>query len=163
MQLIKDNAVVADDWQFIPRDHEGDLPAGKLLVPLEQWLALRNDPGENRQLAPWIDSDEEVEPVAEQLLDEPLVAVHFPVFMDGRGFSTGRLLRERYGFQGELRAIGHVIRDQLFYLKRCGFNAFSLRDGTDLKAALDSLEDFSVAYQGATDNPEPLFRRRNGE
>lgn len=159
-KLIKGNVIVDNEWQLIPADFSGDLPQGKLLVPLAQWLELKNAPAEGQTLAPWIDSEEEVEPVAAELLSAPLIAVHFPTFMDGRGFSTARLLRERFGYQGELRAVGYVIQDQLFFLKRCGFDAFDLREGTDLEAALASLNDFTVTYQAATDNPEPLFRKR---
>ncbi|KJS04219.1 MAG: oxidoreductase [Gammaproteobacteria bacterium BRH_c0] len=159
-RLIKGNVIVDNEWQLIPADLSGDLPQGKLLVPLAKWLELKDAPVEGQTLAPWIDSEEEVEPVAAELLSAPLIAVHFPTFMDGRGFSTARLLRERFGYQGELRAVGYVIQDQLFFLKRCGFDAFDLREGTDLEAALASLNDFTVTYQAATDNPEPLFRKR---
>jgi uncharacterized protein (DUF934 family) len=107
----------------------------------------------------WIDSDEEVEDIGEKANMFPVIAINFPSFTDGRGFTAGRLLRERYGYNGQLRAIGHVIRDQLFYLKRCGFDAFQLREGTDLEEALKSLNDFSVTYQGDADDPNPLFRR----
>jgi uncharacterized protein (DUF934 family) len=89
-----------------------------------------------------------------------LVAVNFPQFTDGRGYSSARLLRERYGWRGELRAIGDVFRDQLFYLARCGFDAFALRQGEDAQAALAAFDDFSDAYQTAADRPLPLFRRR---
>ena len=80
--------------------------------------------------------------------------------MDGRGYSIARLLRERYGWRGELRAIGDVLRDQLFYLTRCGFDAFELRAGQDAQAALTALADFSEAYQSSVERPQPLFRRR---
>lgn len=160
-QLIKGNAIVDDCWQFIPRDHEGALPdEGHLLVPLEHWQALSDEDRWNERFAPWIDSDQEVEEVADDLLQEPLVAIHFPSFTDGRGFSTAQILRNRYDYHGELRAIGYLIQDQLFYLKRCGFDSIQLREGTDLEAALKSLEIFSEAYQTSADTPEPLFRRR---
>jgi len=88
------------------------------------------------------------------------VDVHFPRFTDGRGYSLARLLRERYGYQGELRAVGDVHRDQLFYLSRVGFDAFLLRDGEDGEGALAALRDFSEAYQASVERPQPLFRRR---
>ena len=86
--------------------------------------------------------------------------VNFPQFTDGRGYSIARLLRERYGWRGELRAIGDVLRDQLFYLSRCGFDAFALRDDQDPHAALTAFDDFSEAYQASVERPQPLFRRR---
>ena len=75
------------------------------------------------------------------------VEVHFPKFGDGRGFSIGRLLRERYGYEGELRAVGHLTRDHLLYLERCGFDAFELRAGEDAAEALAGFEVFSTRYQ----------------
>jgi uncharacterized protein (DUF934 family) len=75
------------------------------------------------------------------------VEVNFPKFGDGRGYSIGRLLRTRYGYRGELRAVGAVARDNLQYLERCGFDSFLLRDGEDPREALRGFEDFSVSYQ----------------
>src|SRR3954462_11092666 len=86
--------------------------------------------------------------------------VHFPKFGDGRGFSIGRLLRERYGYKGDLRAVGPLTRDHLFFLESCGFDAFELRDGEDPHAALAAFDDFSEAYQASPARPQPLFRRR---
>jgi uncharacterized protein (DUF934 family) len=89
------------------------------------------------------------------------VEVNFPKFGDGRGFSLGRLLRERYGYRGELRAVGHITRDLLFYLESCGFDAFELRAGEDPHEALAGFEDFSEAYAASVARPQPLFRRRS--
>src|SRR6184192_2725366 len=88
------------------------------------------------------------------------VEVHFPKFGDGRGFSIGRLLRERYGYKGELRAVGHITRDHLFFMESCGFNAFELREGEDPHEALAAFNDFSESYQASPARPQPLFRRR---
>ena len=88
-----------------------------------------------------------------------LVAVHFPSFTDGRGYSTARLLRERYGYAGELRAFGDVGRDQLYLLRQAGFDAFAFDAGRDADAALAGLGDFSDGYQ-ATALRTPWFRRR---
>jgi uncharacterized protein (DUF934 family) len=84
---------------------------------------------------------------AARLAHAQRVEVEFPKFGDGRGFSLGRLLRERHGYRGELRAVGQITRDHLLALERCGFDAFELRDGEDPRAALASFEDFSHAYQ----------------
>jgi uncharacterized protein (DUF934 family) len=89
------------------------------------------------------------------------VEVDFPKFGDGRGFSIGRLLRERHGYKGELRAVGHITRDHLPFLERCGFDAFELRDGEDPVEALASFEVFSDSYQGTVVEAKPLFRRRS--
>jgi uncharacterized protein (DUF934 family) len=98
--------------------------------------------------------------VAGRLARMARVEVHFPKFGDGRGFSIGRLLRERYGYKGELRAVGHITRDHLFFLESCGFDAFELREGEDPHAALAAFEDFSESYQASVTRPQPLFRRR---
>ncbi|MEX0638431.1 MAG: DUF934 domain-containing protein [Burkholderiales bacterium] len=88
------------------------------------------------------------------------IAVRFPAFGDGRGYSIARLLRERYGYRGELRAIGEVARDHLYFMAQCGFDAFQLREGEDPREALAAFDDFSEAYQASAARPQPLFRRR---
>jgi len=97
---------------------------------------------------------------ADRLGTAARVEVNFPKFGDGRGYSIGRLLRERYGYRGELRAVGHITRDLLFYLESCGFDAFELRPGEDPQEALAGFDDFSEAYQASVARPLPLFRRR---
>ena len=91
-----------------------------------------------------------------------LIAVEFPAFTDGRGYSTATLLRERYGYKGELRAIGEVARDHLHAMAQCGFDSFLLREGEDAQAALAAFDDFSEQYQATVARPSPLFRRRAG-
>ena len=98
--------------------------------------------------------------VAGELATASRVEVNFPKFGDGRGFSIGRLLRERYGYKGELRAVGQITRDHLFFLESCGFDAFELRDGEDAAEALAAFDDFSESYQASPARPTPLFRRR---
>lgn len=88
------------------------------------------------------------------------VEVNFPSLADGRGYSIARLLRERYGYGGELRAVGDVQRDQLLYLARCGFNAFLLRKHEDADDALAAFGELSESYQASAAQPQPLFRRR---
>ena len=98
--------------------------------------------------------------VAAALGEARVVAVRFPKFGDGRAYSIARLLRERYGYKGELRAIGEIGRDHLYYLSQCGFDAFELRAGEDPEEALAGFGDFSTSYQSTTAQPLPLFRRR---
>ena len=163
--IIKHWQIVADSWQLLKPAADGSSssvpPAGDVIVPLAFWLeqrdALLSRAG---RLGVWLDSHEDPARIAQDLRLFALVAVNFPQFTDGRGYSIARLLRERYGWQGELRAIGDVFRDQLFYLARCGFDAFALRQGEDAQAALSAFADFSDAYQTAADRPLPLFRRR---
>ena len=98
--------------------------------------------------------------VAARLPKVSLLEINFPKFGDGRGFSIARLLRERYGYKGELRAVGQVARDHLHYMEQCGFDAFLLRDGEDVAEALAAFDDFSEHYQASVAQPVPLFRRR---
>lgn len=141
------------------------IPGGRVIVPLSVWLGRRNELAPRLaagQLGVWLDSFEEPEALVasvDRINDLAVIAVNFPKFIDGRGFSVGRLLRERYGFRNELRAIGDVLRDQIFFFKRCGFDAYKLRADRDMQDALASLRDFSEPYQGAVDEPRPLFRR----
>lgn len=141
------------------------IPGGKVIVPLSVWLGRRAELEMRLQageLGVWLDSFEEPETLVaavENINRFAVIAVNFPKFIDGRGYSVGRLLRERYGFCNELRAIGDILRDQLFFLKRCGFDAYKLRVDRDLQDALTGLKDFSDPYQGAVDEPRPLFRR----
>ena len=100
--------------------------------------------------------------LAERLPGLKLIAINFPKYGDGRGYSIARLLRERYGYKGELRAIGVVARDHLQLMVQCGFDSFQLREGEDAQAALAGLEDFTEAYQANAAQPVPLFRRRAG-
>jgi uncharacterized protein (DUF934 family) len=89
-----------------------------------------------------------------------VIAINFPKFGDGRGYSIARLLRERYGFKGELRAVGEVARDHLHAMEQCGFDAFQLREGENPQEALTAFGDFTEHYQATTAQPLPLFRRR---
>lgn len=98
--------------------------------------------------------------IADRLAGAARVEIDFPKFGDGRGYSSARLLRERYGYRGELRAVGAVARDLLLYMESCGFDAFLLQDGEDPQEALAGFDDFSDAYQTSVTRPSPLFRRR---
>lgn len=161
-KIIKDQSVVEDDWTVIAKDHQGALPQGQVLLPLGYWLTNRDtlaNGSRANNVGLWLDSDEDVAVIGGSVNDFPVIAVNFPSFADGRGFSLGRLLRERYHFRGELRAMG-PIRDQLFYLRRCGFNTFLLSSPAVVEEeALSSLKDFSVTYQSDAEQKNPLFRR----
>ena len=98
--------------------------------------------------------------VADKLGHVVRIEVNFPKFGDGRGFSIARLLRDRYGYKGELRAVGHITRDHLFFMESVGFDAFELREGEDPHEALAAFTDFSESYQASPARPQPLFRRR---
>jgi len=158
--------VAPELWRFVGLAAEEDcatLPAGPLAVPLAWWQAKRESLGARRDpLGVWLEPHDDPASIAGDLACFALIAVRFPKFTDGRGYSIAALLRTRHGYTGELRAIGDVGRDQLFYLKRCGFDSFALPPHRDPEAALASLEDFRDRYQGSVDQPLPLFRRRHG-
>ena len=126
--------------------------------PSEEREEPRQEQGEVLRLEPTDDPAA----VADRLGRVARVEVNFPKFGDGRGYSIAKLLRERYGYKGELRAVGEVVRDHLYYMENAGFDAFLLREGEDPIEALTGFDDFSEAYQATATRPLPLFRRRLG-
>lgn len=137
--------------RIIRQGKVSELPEAEGIVPLAQWQ------GERGVL---LGTADDPHLLAGRLGEVSLIAVEFPQFTDGRGYSIARLLRERYGYKGELRAVGEVLRDNLFYLSRCGFDSFALSDQTRLDEAIEALSTFSEAYQASVERPQPLFRRR---
>jgi uncharacterized protein (DUF934 family) len=141
--ILRRHEVVADDWVHLGEVPEGTTPEA-VIVPLAEfpkWDGFKGRLG--LRVAP-ADRVEDIAPLLPRL---QLVAVEFPNPGDGRGYTTGRLLRLRYAFQGELRAVGHVKRDQIFILQRTGFDAFEVTPEQDLQAAAQYLNRYSVAYQ----------------
>ncbi len=193
--LIKDNAIVADEWTRVTPPSLGEeavrkqagkvvlfkltgeetftpeqiaatqIPAGKVLVPFTVWranknvLASRVSQGEVGLLIATHEAIEDVIAEVKDINAFALVAVYVERFADGRIFTIGNLLRTRYGFKSELRAVGDVLRDQLFFLKRSGFNSYLIRADRNAQEALQSLKDFSEPYQGAVDIAQPAWRR----
>jgi uncharacterized protein (DUF934 family) len=166
-QLIKHGALAADPWTTLALA-EGEtpesvtLPAGDVIFPVAVWLARKNEIVScHKRIGLLLQPDDKVEEIAADLDYFVVVAVHFPRFVDGRGYSTAALLRQRYHYQGELRAVGDVLHDQLFFMKRVGFDSYGLKDGKDAVYAIDKgFSPFSETYQASTDQPEPHFRRR---
>jgi len=168
-QIIKGRAVVADDWRVL-RLLEADtpetveVPTGKVIVPLTVWQAQRESllgrAGAKGEIGVWFASDELATSAKDDLDQFALIAVDFPKFSDGRGYSIAFNLRKRLGYTGELRAIGDVLRDQLFQMQRCGFDAYATRQDRSIHDALKGLTVFSETYQGSVDQALPLFRRQ---
>ena len=166
-QLIKQGALAADTWTILALA-EGEtpesaaLPTGEVIFPLAVWLARKNEIVScHKRIGLLLQPDDKVEDIAADLDYFVIVAVHFPKFVDGRGYSTAALLRQRYHYQGELRAVGDVLHDQLFFMKRVGFDSYALKDGKDAVYAIDKgFSPFSDTYQASTDQAEPHFRRR---
>ncbi len=163
--IIKHRQTATDSWQLLESAPDGGHPqialTGDIIVPVTLWLAQRDALlFRAGRVGVWLEANEDPALIADDLAQFGVVAVNFPQFTDGRGYSIARLLRERYGWRGELRAVGDVLRDQLFYLARCGFDAFALRADQDPASALTAFDDFSDAYQASVERPLPLFRRR---
>ncbi|MCA1322949.1 DUF934 domain-containing protein [Herbaspirillum sp. alder98] len=162
--IIKNKTIVADDWTIL-RLAEGEsaetvtVPEGKTVVPLTVWKAQRAALEQRPDLGVWLASDERAEELKGELEHFQVVAVDFPKFADGRGYSIAYNLRARLGYTGQLRAIGDVLRDQLFYMQRVGFDAFAVRADKDIHDAIKGLTDFSEKYQTSWDEKNPLFRR----
>jgi uncharacterized protein (DUF934 family) len=151
-ELIRDERLTEDALDFPGEDRRGT-PGGA--YTLEDWLQADSPDATMIQLYP----DDSCDALRPHLKRVAGIAVYFPVFSDGRGFSIARELREA-GFSGELRARGHILPDQVHFLRRCGFNAFQPDDATRLSACLERLQLFSDHYQASIDQPVPRFRRR---
>jgi uncharacterized protein (DUF934 family) len=163
-EIIKGRAVVADDWSVLRLDETDAadsvaVPDGKVIVPLGVWQAQRAVLAARPQLGVWLAPDERPEELKGELDKFAVVAIDFPKFTDGRGYSLAYNLRKRLGYQGELRAIGDVLRDQLFSMHRVGFDAFATRPDRNIHDALKGLTVFSETYQASVDQEQPLFRR----
>jgi uncharacterized protein (DUF934 family) len=163
MALIKERQLVDDPFVHLTDDDE--VPAhGPVIVSLSAWkdrleqLAGRDDPVGVR-----LKSDEHPESIADDLDRIALVALEFPVFRDGRAYSYARLLRERYGFEGELRAVGDVLLEQIHYMERVGFNAFEFNSANPEKDFAVASRDFSAWYQPSGDERRsaPQLRHRS--
>lgn len=162
--IFRDGSIRQDNWAVVPRPAEGEslaIPSDQpALIPADLWLAGYEHFTGRPEIGVWFDSHDEPEMLEGRVNELPVIAVNFPKFSDGRGYSIGRLLRERFGYVNELRAIGDVLLDQLQFMKRCGFDAYVLRPDKDITKAQKCLNFFSQGYQAATDTDIPLFRRR---
>ncbi|MDB5813255.1 MAG: hypothetical protein JWN23_372 [Rhodocyclales bacterium] len=141
------------------------VPEGKVLLPLSVWLARKTEFAARvtaGEIGVWLEAHELVETLFESQPDLnvfPVIGVYIERFPDGRAYSTASLLRTRFGFRKELRAFGDVLRDQLFFLNRCGFSSFEIRADRSAEDALAAFKDFSEPYQAAVVVDQPLWRR----
>lgn len=148
MQIIKNKQIIDDSWGFVTDD--AALTSGNISVSLARWKQnkqlLLNHEG---KLGIRINPDDSLDEIADELKEFQLIELDFPDFADGRLFSLAWLLRGRYNYQGEIRAIGHYMPDQAFYLSRVGVNAFNPGKTEDLPIILSHLNDFSIKYQNS--------------
>ncbi|QRY81192.1 DUF934 domain-containing protein [Pseudomonas sp. PDNC002] len=170
-----------DPWTLL-REVPEELPEGNLILPLETWLSITPCRSElaREQISQdatalsgsrasshlqghgvLLGPDDDPQRLGQWLDEIPLIAIDFPSFRDGRGYSLAYLLRSRLGWRGELRAVGDVLRDQLAHLRQCGFDAFAVREDKSVEDALKGLAGLSVLYGRSVIEPRPLFRRRS--
>jgi uncharacterized protein (DUF934 family) len=157
--LAADGSWPTDAWSIV-RDAAPSAPRDGDVLPLAAYLAL-DGAQHSARVGVWLAAGEDVAALASVVATVPLIAVEFPTFRDGRGYSSATLLRRRYHFTGELRAIGDVLVDQVFFMKRVGFSTFALRADQSKDAAQAALKTFSDAYQASVDQPLPHYRRRS--
>ena len=158
MPIIKDQKLVENEYVEVAS--EGTVPAaGSIIVGLQNFMKHK-DLFLNREgnIGVRLDSSDDVSELTSDLGKLALLVLPFPKFADGRAYTQARKLR-RSGFKGELRATGEVLRDQLFYMTRVGFNAFELQEGRDPENALEAFKDFSVTYQSSADDNRAIYNR----
>jgi uncharacterized protein (DUF934 family) len=155
-KLIKQRDIINDTWKYVDEDPAAIaviLPFARFQQERDQWVASTSILGV--RLAP----ADNVDALKDDLARIALIALEFGGIGEGRGYSQAQLLRRRYNFKGEIRAVGKIQRDQVFYMARCGFDAFEFPEGADLNAALAGFADYSVAYQSSTDQGVKLEKR----
>ena len=163
-EILKNGQVHNDNWQVLRPEADADLgavnvPAGQWLVPFALWQAQSAALKSRNDIGVWLSPEDDLSAVAAEFAAWPLVAIDFPKFTDGRGYSIAWRLRNHHKYTGELRAIGNVLVDQLFFMLRVGFDTLALDPKVSTEAALKHLTPFPDTYQGSTDNPAPLFRQ----
>ena len=167
-QLIKNQTATVDSWNTLKIEPDQSpesiaLPHGEILFPLAVWQARKREIiSTHKRIGLLLQAGDRVEDIADDLEYFIVIAIDFPKFVDGRAYSTATLLRQRYHFEGELRAVGDVLHDQLYFMQRVGFDSYALKDGKDIAQALkNGFNVFSETYQTASSQPQPYFRRRS--
>ena len=157
--LIKNNVIGVDAWEVVAQD-ETATNSDQIFLPLSQIDNVKALIASGKEAGVWLDSDTDYEQLTAISKEVSVIAINFPKFADGRGYSLARILRDQCKYTGEIRAIGDVLLDQVFYMSRVGFDAYSLRDDKDAQKVQAMLETFTDSYQISVDQPTPLFRRR---
>jgi len=161
MKVINNRQIVEDSWQNIDDESNIEqLPSGKLIVSLSFWnnhkqtLSARDD-----ALGIRLNPEDDVTDIAGDLASFELVVLQFPAFRDGRAYSQARNLRQHQNYQGEIRASGNVLRDQIAFMERVGFNSFEIDSHQDINDAINGFDEISIKYQASSDEPLPLYKR----
>lgn len=168
MPLIKNNQIVDDPWITIGEEDpmpslEGD-GASHVILPFHRWNEDRTSlRGRNCCLGIRLTSDQPPKLIENDLDSFDVIALEFPAFKDGRAFSYARILRDRYNYKGEIRAVGEVLYDQWYFMDRCGFDAFEVDDEKDVMTWHNAMNEFSVPYQPASDHRKNIFSLRQNK
>ncbi len=157
--LIDQKSSLENTWTLL-QDSSADFSQSNIMIPATYWLDNESDFIGRDDVSIWFTGDADLSLFKGKLSQFNVIGVNFPAFADGRGYSLARLISEREGYTGELRAIGDVLIDQLFFMKRCGFNTYLLEEGLAADTAINYFSTFSAPYQLAADIKEPLFRRK---
>ena len=156
-RVLRSGAIVTDDWTLLA----DSLSGGRTIVPLERWRQEREALlSASTAVGVLLPNTVDVDAAYPQVADRPLIALEFPTFADGRALSQAVVLRTRLGFSGELRAVGDIIRDLVFWLGRCGFDTIVPRPDQDLEACRLALSELQVSYQAAADGRTPAWIQR---
>ncbi|HVT53490.1 MAG TPA: DUF934 domain-containing protein [Dongiaceae bacterium] len=163
MAILKHGALQPNDWLTVADDQA--LPDGKpVVVTLDRFLKERDTLiGRNAPIGLKLKSDQSPVAVADDLDRFGLIVLEFPKFTDGRGYSQARILRQRLGYQAELRATGNVLRDQYLFMDRCGIDSIEIADEEKAGGFLDSLGEFSLWYQPAADQRPTVISLRHAK
>lgn len=163
-KLVKNSEIIYNDpwklWEESPVD-TATISHDHWILPLEDFLTLaKANAIDYKRHGVWLKADDDAELLGPHRKELQLIALRFIAFMDGRSFSQARALREHFDYEGEIRALGYFIPDQLYYLNRCGVDAYEVNDELPIEQIKSALSEFSERYQAACDEAQPLFRRR---
>ena len=162
MEVINKRQIEDDNWQHIADDEDVEqLPAGKIIVSLPFWNTNKTALHQRgAALGIRLSPEDDVSDIVADLPNFEIIALQFPSFRDGRAYSQARNLRQHHNYQGELRATGNVLRDQLMYMERVGFDSFEIDTKQDIHDALKAFDEIGIKYQVSSDEPLPLYKRR---
>ncbi|MEM7170229.1 MAG: DUF934 domain-containing protein [Pseudomonadota bacterium] len=164
MGIIRNGRQVEDSWVYLANGDDANNLPHDLIVDLATWRENKTDlTARNGRLGVKLASHEVADEIGDDASCFDLIVLDFPTFTDGRAYSTARILRERYGFSGELRASGQVLRDQLFYLVRCGFDSFEVADDRPLAGWFKALSEIAFVYQPTGDGRPWILSQRHSD
>jgi uncharacterized protein (DUF934 family) len=160
-QIIKQRQIVDDHWTLVaPETEIGNIPNGDIIVPLSLWQAHRSTLEQHAgKVGICLTGDDDLEVLAAEVTRFPVIALSFPTFRDGRVYTFARQLRQHYGYRGEIRAVGDVLRDQLAFMERVGFDAFEVHPRQNIESTLAAFNELTVKYQASSDEPRSLYQR----